>query len=257
MRSLNSNDLIEERRGKMITRERNTIEFKVCGKFALFSDPITRVGGEKSTYLVPTYQALKGIVESIYWKPTIVWVIDRVRVMKTIKTQSKGVCPVLYSEGGRTLANYTYLKDVEYRVQAHFEWNLNRSELEFDRNEHKHHNMAKRKLAVGGARDVFLGTRECQAYVEPCVIDEGTGDYDDYGEIDFGLMFHSFSYPDETGKDVLQLRFWKVKMVNGYIEFIRPEECTIVRDVRPMEKKIFDRSNVTGVDELINDEERW
>ena len=37
----------------------NSIEFKVYGKKALFSEPITRTGGEKSTYLVPTYQALK------------------------------------------------------------------------------------------------------------------------------------------------------------------------------------------------------
>ena len=232
---------------------RNTIEFKVSGKFALFSDPITRVGGEKSTYLIPTYQALKGITESIYWKPTIIWVIDRVRVMKTIKTQSKGVRPIYYNKKGNTLASYTYLKDVEYHVQAHFEWNLNRPELEQDRNEQKHHSMAKRRLAVGGARDVFLGTRECQAYVETCAIDDGVGDYDDYGEIDFGVMFHSFGYPDEIGKDMLQTRFWRAKMVNGFIEYIRPEECTIVRDIRPMQQKIFDSTNVSSIDDLITD----
>ena len=60
----------------------NAIEFRLWGRRALFSDPITRVGGEKYTYPVPTYQALKGVVESIYWKPTIVWHIDKVRVMK-------------------------------------------------------------------------------------------------------------------------------------------------------------------------------
>ena len=47
----------------------NSIEFKVYGRRALFSDPLTRTGGEKFTYPVPTYQALKGITESIYWKP--------------------------------------------------------------------------------------------------------------------------------------------------------------------------------------------
>ena len=40
---------------------RNQIEFRVYGKYALFSDPITRMGGEKLSYPVPTYQALKGI----------------------------------------------------------------------------------------------------------------------------------------------------------------------------------------------------
>lgn len=38
----------------------NTITLRVWGRYALFSDPITRVGGEKFSYPVPTYQAVKG-----------------------------------------------------------------------------------------------------------------------------------------------------------------------------------------------------
>ena len=49
----------------------NAIEYKVYGKYALFTDPLTKTGGEKLSYQVPTYQALKGITESIYWKPKI------------------------------------------------------------------------------------------------------------------------------------------------------------------------------------------
>ena len=64
---------------------RNTIEFEVYGKYALFSDPVTRAGGEKSSYHIPTYEALKGIVESVYWKPTIIWYVDAVRIMKPIQ----------------------------------------------------------------------------------------------------------------------------------------------------------------------------
>ena len=50
----------------------NTITLHVWGRYALFSDPITRVGGEKISYPVPTYQAVKGILESVYWKPTFI-----------------------------------------------------------------------------------------------------------------------------------------------------------------------------------------
>lgn len=57
---------------KKLERE-NSIEFKVSGRYALFSDPINRIGGEKFSYQVPTYQALKGILESVYWKPTLIW----------------------------------------------------------------------------------------------------------------------------------------------------------------------------------------
>lgn len=70
---------------------RNTIEFEVRGPYALFSDPVMRVGGEKTSYHIPTYEALRGITESIYWKPTIMWIIDAVRVMKPIQTETKGI----------------------------------------------------------------------------------------------------------------------------------------------------------------------
>ena len=51
----------------------NSVSFRVFGRTALFSDPITRVGGEKCTYQVPPYEALKGILSSVYWKPTLIW----------------------------------------------------------------------------------------------------------------------------------------------------------------------------------------
>ena len=35
---------------------RNTIEFEVYGDYALFSDPVTRVGGEKSSYYITIYE---------------------------------------------------------------------------------------------------------------------------------------------------------------------------------------------------------
>lgn len=76
---------------------RNQIEFEVSGNYALFTDPLTKLGGEKLSYQIPTYQALKGIVESIYWKPTLIWIIDEVRIMNPIQTESKGMRPIEYS----------------------------------------------------------------------------------------------------------------------------------------------------------------
>ncbi|MFR6711682.1 MAG: hypothetical protein ACLUSX_11290 [Ruminococcus sp.] len=38
------------------TIHRNTIEFEVCGDYALFSDVLTRPSGEKCTYDIPTYE---------------------------------------------------------------------------------------------------------------------------------------------------------------------------------------------------------
>lgn len=233
---------------------RNTVEFVVHGNYALFSDPITRVGGEKLSYQIPTYQALKGILESVYWKPTFIWYIDEARVMNKIQTQSKGMRPIRYTSEHSELAYYTYLKDVCYQVRAHFEWNENRPELASDRNEHKHHNIAKRMIDRGGRRDIFLGTRECQGYVEPRVFGNDAGFYDGYGQLDFGVMVHGFDYPDETGEEELAVRLWKsAKMDNGYIKFPLPKDDSpeiAKRYIKPMKAKLFeDKLNFSGLDE--------
>ena len=132
----------------------NIVTFEVFGDYALFSDPVMRVGGEKASYQIPTYEALKGILHSIYWKPTIVWYIDKVRVINPIQTEVKGIRPIKYN-GGNDLSFYTYLKDCRYQVQAHFEWNENRPELIGDRNENKHHNIAKRMIEKRRAQGYF------------------------------------------------------------------------------------------------------
>lgn len=240
-------------------KHRNTVEFSVKGRYALFTDVLTRAGGEKSTYMIPTYEALKGILQSIYWKPTLIWCIDSVRIMNPIRTVRKGIRPIKYG-GGNDLAYYTYLEDVHYQVRAHFEWNENRPELEHDRNEHKHHNIAKRMIARGGRRDIFLGTRECQGYVEPCVFGEGEGAYDNCGEIPYSLMYHGITYADEAtnsdDKGMMTVRFWNPVMKNGLIDFVTPEECTVKRHIKEMNIKPFgkEHNNFIGLEEFTGGE---
>lgn len=164
--------------------------------------------------------------------------IDAVRVMKAIRTQTKGTKPLNFG-GGNTLAIYTFLADVEYQVRAHFEWNMQRRELKEDRILAKHLAIVQRMLERGGRQDIFLGTRDCQGYAEHCAFGSGDGAYDNSGELAFGLSFHGFDYPDETGKGELRSRFWMPKMENGVIRFIRPEDCTATRFVRPMRAKSF------------------
>lgn len=234
---------------------KNSIEFRVWGRYALFTDPVTKIGGEKCSYHIPTYEALKGIVKSIYWKPTIIWHVDRVRVLKKIRTQTKCMKPIRYSTGGNDLAMYTYLHDVEYQVQAHFEWNIHRPELLPDRIDGKHYEMAMRALRRGGRQDIFLGTRECQAYVEPCHFGEGNGDYDDLDEVRFSLMFMGFRYPDETGTTEMQAVFYSPAMERGIINFPRLEDGPVKKKLREFRPKQFQmKENVRPVqEELAND----
>ncbi len=233
----------------------NIVEFEITGDYGLFTDPMTRIGGEKCSYQIPTYEALKGILSSVYWKPTIIWYIDALRVMNPIQTETKGIRPIKY-DGGNDLSYYTYLKNCRYQVRAHFEWNMNRPELEKDRNENKHHNIAKRMIEKGGRRDIFLGARECQGYVEPCVFGEGEGHYDNIPELNFGLMYHGITYADEAydekteGKMTVNL--WRTEMKNGIVKFLRPEECPYHKTVHDMEIKIFDEeeNNFSGLKEF-------
>jgi CRISPR-associated protein Cas5d len=158
----------------MNTLSKNTIEFRLWGRYALFTDPLTKIGGEKCSYHLPTYEALKGVCKSIYWKPTIEWVVDAVRVMRRVRTQTKGTKPLEFG-GGNTLAIYTFLTGydqsaqdesrkygVEYQVRAHFKWNEHQKDLEKDRIDGKHFAIVKRMLERGGRQDIFLGTRDCQ-----------------------------------------------------------------------------------------------
>lgn len=207
------------------------IEYEVWGRYALFTDPITRVGGEKCSYHLPTYEAIKGITESIYWKPVFTWVIDEVRLMRPIRTEAKNIKPINIS-GGNTLATYTYLADVRYQVRAHFEWNAQREDLKTDRIAPKHLEIAQRMIRKGGRRDIFLGTRECQGYVEPCVFGEGESQHQQQGELSYGNMFHGFDYPDNTGRNELVARFWNPTLrSDSIIRFPRPDDSSLIRRV--------------------------
>ncbi len=230
----------------------NQLTMKVSGKYALFTDPMTKISGEKSSLMIPTYEALKGIVESSYWKPCLRMIITEVKILNPIRTERKGMRPIKY-DGGNDLAYYTYLSDVSYLVTFHFEWNQAYPELKNDWNENKHFFVAKRALSRGGRRDIYLGTRECQAYIEEGNPEE-KGYYDNAGMMDFGLMFHSFSYPEDNGKEELNALFWYPKMENGVIRFCRPEECEkkiFIRKMKP--KKFVNKVNYTCVADEVCD----
>ena len=145
-----------------------------------------------------------------------------------------------------------------YQVRAHFIPNPYRTEPDLiadGQTENKHYSIAKRMIAKGGRRDVYLGTRECQAYAEPCVYGEGKGAYDDRGEIDLGVMFHSFAYPDETGKDELGVRLWHAKMkplVRSSSQSRGNADPEMYRYVRPMFPKKFGGKygNFSGAQEV-------
>lgn len=220
----------------------NHIEFEVYGDYALFADPLTKLGGDRCSYPVPTYESLMHIAEKIYWKPTFRWVIDKVRVINPISLSAKGKMQhkqhVKDSANPYDFLNYCYLTDVRYQVHAHFEWNLH-SPFENDRNMQKHSAIANRCLTRGNPYKVpFLGLPECPACIKECTFGEGTGYYDNADEVDMGMMFFCFYRPEDTGTENFEKAFLHIKMKNGVIEFphpdsILPEDRIFVRKQKP------------------------
>ena len=59
------------------------IKLLVWGDRASFNRPEMKV--ERVTYDVMTPSAARGILEAIYWKPQMKWVIDRIHVLNPIR----------------------------------------------------------------------------------------------------------------------------------------------------------------------------
>lgn len=234
----------------MNEKYKQPITFSVSGKYALFTDPISKLSEEKLTYPVPTYSALKGIVEKIYWKPTLNYVIDAVRIMNPIKMESKGVNP-LTTKKHHSPSNYTYLRDVHYQVQMHIEFNMNREDLKQDRDIRKHYNIFMRSLEKGGRLPIYLGVSECFGYVEPCEFGEGKSYYDDVEFTYLPFMLHGIDYPNTKETEIVRNRFWYPKMNYGVINFIRPEECEYGQEINHYPYKDFQLGeNLQSVEDL-------
>lgn len=221
----------------------NQIELEIVGDYALFSDPLVSISGEKLSYPVPTREALKGILKAVYWKPSIIWFPDEVRVMNPISYANTGVRGLRWNSDVCSISEHTVLANVRYRLRAHFEWNENRTEFAADRNEHRHYFGAKRMLQRGGAMPAFLGVKRYPAEITPCDFSADSGFYDNDGSRDFGFMHCGFIYPDEgfdaLTRSGLSASYFRCVMEDGIIRFPRPEEC-VNRFIKPMQGKAFE-----------------
>lgn len=59
------------------------VTLHVFGDYALFSRPEMKV--ERVSYDAMTPSAARGILEAIYWKPEIRWLIDEITVLNPIR----------------------------------------------------------------------------------------------------------------------------------------------------------------------------
>ena len=157
------------------------VKLKVWGEFACFTRPEMKV--ERVSYDALTPSAARGILEAIYWKPAIHWVVDRIHVLNPVrftnirrnevagkipagtvkKAMKDGVTPLhLFVEDDRQQRAALILRDVAYVIEAHFEFAGSE-----DNNGGKHREMFVRRASKGQCfHRPYLGCREFPARFE-------------------------------------------------------------------------------------------
>ena len=238
--------------------------FHVKGIKALFTDPISSSGGDKTSLEIPTYSALIGLLKHIFWKPTIQWVIDEIRVINRIEmTQGIATQRSNVSGGSKERAYYTYLRNPEYLIKAHLIFNENQPEMKDDRNMIKYENIVKRMAEAGGRMETYLGLKNCYANIRLCGKEYYENAKSAYDTLSHSIVFKNIlygkSYPDEiteqgkkNGYDgYLLVCYWDAELESGgRIKFVTPDE-TRRRKVKKMAKKNFiNNRNSNGTKEI-------
>lgn len=213
------------------------IRIRVRGPYALFTRPEMKV--ERVSYDVITPSAARGIIEAIYWKPAIRWVIDKIHVLSPIRftnirrnevdkkvstsiakqIMKGGVRPFyLSATENRQQRAAMVLKNVDYVIEAHFEMT---DKAGAEDTPEKHYNIALRRLRTGQHFHApCLGTREFGARVE--LLEEGDAMPQSplIGRQELGWMLHDLNFAN--ARDI-KPQFFKAVMADGVIDLTSVE----------------------------------
>lgn len=234
--------------------------FKVMieGDFACFTRPEMKV--ERVSYDVPTPGALEGLLKSIYWKPAIKYMIDKIIVFNPIDFTSirrnevkekisyqavksamngKGGNPCIYTSEIRSQRAALVLKNVKYGVKFHFELTGIRNEEETD-SENKHYNIIKRRLEKGQCfRTPCLGCSEFPVksiqLIEQFDMNLIDKSIQLSGDVDLGFMSYQVRFDDgglpvnndwtnPKFSDKASTLYYRPHMINGVIDVAQYRE---------------------------------
>lgn len=207
------------------------IALRVWGDYACFTRP--EMKAERVSYDVITPSAARGIIEAIYWKPAIRWVIDRIHVINPIKFDTirrnevenkipvKGATGIQSAMKGSTHAIRQYieenrqqraamvLRDVEYVIEAHFTYTS-----AADHNDGKHLDMFRRRASRGQCfHRPYLGCREFAAAFT--LVEGEIPPSQLQGKVDLGWMLHDIDYTNN-----MDPVFYRPTMHDGVISAI-------------------------------------
>jgi CRISPR-associated protein Cas5d len=226
------------------------ITLKVSGDYALFSRPEMKV--ERVSYDVMTPSAARGVLEAIYWKPQIRWIIDEIHVLKPIrftnvrrneidsKIPVKGksgvgaamkdasIVPEMEVSSHRQQRASLLLKDVAYLIKAHvvvLDRRVEKGGPETSDAEAagKHLEMFKRRARKGQAfHHPYFGCREFPVAFEliesEADIPKPPSEFAD--EKDLGFMLHDIEFAQDRPSKKVQSstpHFFRAVMRDGVI----------------------------------------
>lgn len=199
------------------------IKLRVWGEYALFTRPEMKV--ERVSYDVMTPSAARGILDAIYWKPSICWVIDNIHVLKPVRFENirrnevakrvsinnvdmQGNAPVyIYADDSKTRQQRAsmVLRDVEYIIEAHFEFTKTD-----DNNEGKHLDIFSRRAKAGQCfHRPYFGCREFPVNFEWC---DDIPESQLSGEQNLGFMLYDIDFENN-----MVPQFFRAIMRNGII----------------------------------------
>jgi len=214
------------------------IKLEVWGDYALFTRPEMKV--ERVSYDVITPSAARGIIEAIYWKPAIVWKIDKIHVLspieftnirrnevsskisaRTVESVMNGGDKPLYinTNADRQQRASMILKNVRYVIEAHFE--LTDKAGETDTVE-KHYNIALRRMRTGQCyHNPCLGCREFPANFK--LVEDELPKSSLIGETDLGFMLYDMDF---TCSEDIRPMFFRAIMRDGIIDL---KDCEVFK----------------------------
>jgi len=223
------------------------IKLEVWGDFAAFNRPEMKV--ERVSYDVMTPSAARGILEAIYWKPEMRWIVDEIHVLRPIAfthirrneisskipiSGPRGVKKAMKNGSGvieidvmdvRQQRADMVLRDVHYGISAHIEVLDPGSEKS---PEAKHLDIFKRRASRGQYyHHPYLGVREFPASFR-LVEEIQSAPEELQGEHDLGYLLHDIEYIEHDEGTIIEShggkrlqatpRFFRATMKNGIIQ---------------------------------------
>ena len=211
------------------------IKLHIWGEFACFTRP--EMKAERVSYDVITPSAARGVLEAIYWKPQIRWVIEKIHVLKPIRFTSirrnevgkkmstpdkkvmngeKPPTPLLIEDERQQRASLI-LRDVAYVIEARIDL------IDSSEPIGKHYEIFHRRARRGQYfHHPYLGTREFPAnftLIEP-ETELPSVHPDLIGKNNLGFMLHDIEFDqDPRTKKVKSTtpRFFRAEMTDGVI----------------------------------------